>query len=225
MRHVGGADRDGAGEAHRDGGGSHGGDANLCERGYIANERKRSEPSHWTRGRSKPSNRNVEEGPDDHGIEVGAGARQQFSASVLRRHRRLVTANRSHDVVGVRNGNDTRTQRYLLPDQTPWVTATVVLLVVLSHRVSPLTKPTRQRRGQLRSFQGMILDLLPFVFVEGAWFVQNVGMDGDLADVVKESRPTESIPIGLGQFHFVGDEVRVHANPFTVAARLTVVHV
>lgn len=71
----------------------------------------------------------------------------------------------------------------------------------------------------------MILDLLPLVLVEFTRLVQNVGMDGHFADVVEESRPTKSVAIGLGQFHFIGDEVRVHANPFAVTACLADVHI
>lgn len=56
--------------------------------------------------------------------------------------------------------------------------------MVLGHGVGPLTKPTRERCRQLRALQGMVLNLLPFVFVEGTGLIQNVGVDCYFADVV-----------------------------------------
>lgn len=148
IRHVDGADHDGAREAHRNRRRSNGRDANLCERRHVANERQRTEPGDGTGGRSNSPYRDVEERSHDGGVEVSPGARQEFGASGLRRHRRLVTAKSGHNVVSVGDGDNARAERYLLAGQSFRVAGAVVLLVVLGHRVGPLAKPSRQRSRQ-----------------------------------------------------------------------------
>jgi hypothetical protein len=97
--------------------------------------------------------------------------------------------------------------------------------VVFGHRVRPLTKPPGEGSGELRAFEGVVLDPFPLSVVEGARFVQDLRMNRDLSNVVQKCRPTKAIPIDLRQLHLFGDQVGVHSHAFAVAPGSAIVDV
>jgi hypothetical protein len=81
------------------------------------------------------------------------------------------------------------------------------VLVVLFYGEAPGTEPRREGRNESPALQWVIADLLPFPVCELALFVEDVRVDGELADVMKERRPAEPVAISEREPQFVGDHV------------------
>jgi hypothetical protein len=95
--------------------------------------------------------------------------------------------------------------------------------VVLLNSEAPWTEPGRQGGDEAPALQGMIADELPFLIRELPRLVEDVGVHGQLADVVQERRPAQPVPVGLGEAQLVGDHVGEGSHPFGVPARHPVV--
>jgi hypothetical protein len=65
--------------------------------------------------------------------------------------------------------------------------------------------------------------LLPFLVGRLARFVEDVGMDRQLTDVVQERRPAEPVAVVGRESQFVGDEVGEETHAFRVTPSTTVV--
>ena len=66
-------------------------------------------------------------------------------------------------------------------------------------------------------------DLLPFLVVQLARFIEDVGVHGQLAHVVEQRRPAQAVPVGLREVELVGDHVGEGPDPLGVAPGLAVV--
>ncbi|HTT91832.1 MAG TPA: hypothetical protein VMF65_19920 [Acidimicrobiales bacterium] len=90
--------------------------------------------------------------------------------------------------------------------------------MVLLDGEAPFSEPGHQRGHHPPAFERVTTDLGPLLFGRFSGFVQNVGVDGKLADVVQEGRPAQAVPVSRRQVQFVGDQIREGTDPFRVAA-------
>jgi hypothetical protein len=128
----------------------------------------------------------IKEGTHDVWVELGTGTGGQFGASCLRAHRPLVAADAGHGVVAVGHGHDPAPEGDLISRQPVRVTGAVVPLVVLGNGACPLPQPTGQRCSQLGPFERMVLHDHPLVVIELVRLVQDMRVNGQLADVVEK---------------------------------------
>jgi hypothetical protein len=129
----------------------------------------------------------IEEGTHDVGVELRTGTGGQFGPGRLGGHGSLVAAHARHGVVAVGYGHDPSSEGDLVSRQPVGITGAVVPLVVLGNSAGPLPQPAGQRGGQLGPFDGMVLHDHPLVVIKFVRLVQNVGVNGQLADVVEKS--------------------------------------
>ena len=87
------------------------------------------------------------------------------------------------------------------------VAGAVVTLVVLLDGLGPLSQPREQRPGETSPLERVAVDDLPLLLGELRRLVQDVGVDGQLADVVQQGGPAQAVAVGGGQLELVGDEV------------------
>jgi len=87
----------------------------------------------------------------------------------------------------------------------------------------PVAEPHLQRRKKLVRRAGMPLDDLPFGVGRATGLVQYLWRDGELANVVEQCRPSQSVPVAFRQAHLFGDHVGIGADPFRVTAGQTIV--
>ncbi len=97
--------------------------------------------------------------------------------------------------------------------------------MVLGDGRCPGAEPPRQWRSQALAFQGMSEEDLPLGIIGLARLVQHRSGDGEFADVMKEGRPTQPIPIGRGKLQLVGDQVRQGPYTFGMTASQAVMFV
>ena len=97
--------------------------------------------------------------------------------------------------------------------------------MVLNDGGGPLAQPFRQWRREERPFFGVSFEELPLGFVRSPRIVEHRLGNGDLADIVKERRPSEPVPVLSRQVETVRDEISEDADPFGMSARQAVVFV
>jgi hypothetical protein len=113
------------------------------------------------------------------------------------RHRTLIRANRCHDLKSVSHRHDPRTERDLISREAEGVSGAVEVLVMLLDCETPFAEPLTQGFNHSHTLNGMLMQNFPFLCRERARLVQDLGVNGDLADIVQQSGPSQSIAIGL----------------------------
>jgi hypothetical protein len=88
---------------------------------------------------------------------------------------------------------------------------------MLLDREPPLAKPRTQWFDHSHALDRMLMEDFPLLWCGRARLVQNIGVDGDLSNVVQKCGPSQSIAVGLRESKLVGDEVGVGANAFGVS--------
>jgi hypothetical protein len=109
------------------------------------------------------------------------------AAGLLGRHGLLVRPRRGHDVIGVSDGDDSTRERDVLARDAFRVALAVVALVVLGSRLGPLAQPRSERFDKPVGVLGMVAKDLPLFVCWFAWLVQDLGRDGQLANVVNQA--------------------------------------
>ena len=96
---------------------------------------------------------------------------------------------------------------------------------MLDNGVSPHPEPARQGRSQPGPFEWVILYHSPLVIVELPVLVEDVRVDGELADIMKQCGPAKAVPISGRQVELVGDEFGEGPHPFAMTTGQTIMGV
>ena len=127
-----------------------------------------------------------------------SSAGSEFSSGSRGRHRSLVGADGRHGLVAVRDGHDTAAEGNAFSGKAVGVSGAVVFLVVLSDAVSPGSQPPAEWCGETRACQRVALEKQPLDVIGFAGFVENRSGNGEFADVMEKSGPSESVAVALG---------------------------
>ena len=172
---------------------------------------------------AQPAERDRQEAADDLRVELRPGARGQLLARRGGGAGPAVGASRGHDLVGVGDRDDPRAEADLLTRQPVGVAHAVPALVVLADRSTPVAQPRQQARDEADALIGVPPDGVPLVVVERAALVQDLGRDGELAEVVDQRGPADPAAVLLRQAHLVGQGVDEGTDALGVAAGALVV--
>ena len=71
--------------------------------------------------------------------------------------------------------------------------------MVLLDGEAPFSKPGSKRRHETAALEGVLPDCRPLFFCGGTGFVERIGMDCELPNVVEERRPSQPVAVGEGQ--------------------------
>ncbi len=210
-----GQDRGAGGDDRRHGAGRDG--ARRARGAHLAEERDVADPPERAHDHPDTAGWNREEGPHDGGVELGSRVAGHLGECVIDREGRLVAPRRGHDVEGVGHGHDPPGSRDLATREPRGVALTVPALVMLRGGIGPLAQPwtngsdDRLRRGR------MLAQLLPLQGGRPSLLGQDLRVDRQLPDVVRQRPPVEEIPFPLGQIHVLGDERGEGPDPFAVS--------
>jgi hypothetical protein len=136
-----------------------------------------------------------------------------------------VGAGGGHNVVGVGDCHDPSTERDLVAHQPVGVSGSVVFLVVLDNGVSPHPEPARQGRCQPGPFEWVIPYHGPLFIVELAVLVEDVRVNRELADIMKQCGPAKAVPISGRQVELGSDEFGEGPHPFAMTTGQTIMGV
>ena len=194
----------------------------VSDKTQSGDERKVGDPRERADGPAEPTERDIEEGTDDHGIELGSRAKRQLLSRGYDPYRLLVRADRGHHLEGIRDRHDAGAEAELVAGQSKGVTGAVVALVVLFDDETPLSEPRRERGDESPPLQRMVAHLRPLLVRQLSGLVQGVGVDAQLSDVVKERGPPQPISGVGGEMQLLGDHVGECSHSLGVASRRVV---
>jgi hypothetical protein len=129
-----------------------------------------------------------------------------------------------HGVVGVGHRHDPATRRDLRAGQTERITTTVESFVVVGDGICPSFEPGRQWRDQSGSLERVPANRLEVV-IRGSGFAENVGMNRQLADIMKERPPPQAGAISVGQLKLLADQISEGPDTVSVSASPVVVSI
>ena len=153
-------------------------------------------------------------------------APEHFTSSCARSRnaeRPSIRADRRHDLIRVRDGDDTAGERDAVSGKLVRVTEPVPSLVVMLDRVCPFAQPAPQGADETRPFLGMLAHRVELGAAERGGLREDLARHEELADVVKQRCPAEARAISVWQLHLVSDHVREDPHAFRVPAGLAVV--
>src|SRR5882762_10297485 len=127
----------------------------------------------------------ADEGCDEAGIELGAGAALEFREGLIGGAALFVTAVAGNGVVGIGDGDDARAERNLFAGEGFGVAGAIEKFVMVQNHFTDAGE--RNERLQKFSAEGDVsLHGVPFFEVEWAALVENDFGDADFADVVED---------------------------------------
>jgi hypothetical protein len=130
-------------------------------------------------------------------IELPTRVPLQLEERLLTQERRLIRPWLAHRIEGVRNGDDSRRERYLVPDEPIWVPGSVPAFVVAADNRQRLFGPN-DRREESHAGHWVPPYPRPLAGSEGTRLPQDPTGDLELADIVEESsepeRPEQRLP-------------------------------
>ena len=156
---------------------------------------------------------------------MGTCTRGELRTSGLGRHGGFVRTDRRHRFVAVCNRHDPTPERDVFALQSVRIAGAVKTLMVLNDGGGPFSQPLGQRHGEERPLLRVPLQEFPVGRIRFARIVEHGPRHGDLADVVKERRPSEPIPVLRRKIESVGNEIGEDTDPFRVPPRHAVVSI
>ena len=169
--------------------------------------------------------RDVHEGTHEARVELRPCTACELGAGLGRAGRLLVRARRGDHVVDVGDRDDASGEWDLLSGDATRVALAVPVLVVVPDRVGPRAQPFVEGLDERLAVQGMAAQLLPFLVRRLAGLVQDLGADVELADVVEERGPIQTVELLSCQAELLAEAVGVGADALGVSARDLVVDV
>ena len=118
-------------------------------------------------------------------IELPTRVPPQLQERLLTRERRPIRPCLAHRVEGVRNGDDSRRERYIVPDESMWVPRSVPPLVVAADNRQRLFG-SNDRREESHAGHWVTPYRGPLAGSQGTWLPQDPTGNFELADVMKE---------------------------------------
>jgi hypothetical protein len=128
---------------------------------------------------------NTEKGTYYRWIELVPRVTDQLLTRRLWFYRSFVGTRRDHDFVGVSDGDDAATQRYLGTDETSRVSTAPKPLVVLFDSQGPGPQPRCEGSHELFAVDGVLLERLPFIVCRLPWLAEDLGWYPKLAYVME----------------------------------------
>ena len=119
------------------------------------------------------------------GVELRAGAAFEFGHGFLSGAALLVCAVGRDRVVGVGDGHDARTERYLVAVHAVGIAGAIEIFVVMADDPAD-ARDGAQRLQNFRAEGYVLFHRLPLFGIQRAVLIQNIFRDADLADVVKQ---------------------------------------
>ena len=162
-----------------------------------------------------------EEGIDAVGVELGAAIFFDLFAGHVRGERLAVGAIRSHGVIGVDYGEDSRADIDVRSVDGIGVALAVVTLVVATDQQPRVAKKPDAFRDVV-PVDGVAPHLGPLILGELAWFEQDGVADADLADVVEESTPLDVELLDHLQIELLRETTGVESDATGMPLRLRV---
>ncbi|MDA8297088.1 MAG: hypothetical protein M0004_10995 [Actinomycetota bacterium] len=150
----------------------------------------------------------AEERADNRRVEVAPCATSELDAGSLGGHRVLVGANRGHDLEGVCDADDPRTEGDLLRRKPEGITIAVIALVMLLDYQRPLAEPRGQRCDEASAFERVPVDRSPLLFGQRSRFREDPGVNGELAHVMQQRGPPQAITGVVAEVHLLSDHLR-----------------
>ena len=95
--------------------------------------------------------------------------------------------------------------------------------MVFTGRPNPFAQPRSERFEHLGTRGRVVLEQRPLVVGELLDLVQHRRRHGDLADIVQEHTPCQTVPVGVRQAHLLGDQIGVGAHAFRMPSGQSIV--
>ena len=172
-----------------------------------------------------PAEGDVEERPHELRVELRARTARQLRPCLGRSGGCLVRPNRGDHVVDVSDRDDPAGERDRVTRGAARVPRAVPVLVVVADRVDPFAEPRAQRLDERLAVERMAPQLLPLLIRRPPRLVEDLGVDLQLPDVVKQGRPVEPVEVVRRKTDLAAEACGVAAHTLRVTASDAIVDV